>query len=64
MFMPVRALMTAAPPSSSMDVTRMLVKMQKKKKVMCAARPQRASAAGVHSRGLRQQLPCASRTHA
>ena len=36
--------MTAAPPSSSMDVTRMLVRMQKKKKVMWAGLPQRASA--------------------
>ena len=44
MFMPVREFMTAAPPSRSMEVTRMLVKMQKKKNVMCAGLPQRASA--------------------
>lgn len=43
MFMPVREFMTAAPPSRSMEVTRMLVRMQKKKKVRCAALPQRAS---------------------
>ena len=36
--------MTAAPPSRSMEVTKMLVRMQKKKKVMCAGLPQRASA--------------------
>ena len=46
MFMPVSALTTAAPPSSSIDVTRMLVRMQKKKKVRCAALPQRASVGG------------------
>ena len=36
--------MTAAPPSRSMDVTRMLVMMQKMKKVMCAGLPHLASA--------------------
>ena len=36
--------MTAAPPSRSMDVTRMLVMMQKMKNVMCAGLPHRASA--------------------
>ena len=49
MFMPVRDSMTAAPPSSSMDVTRMLVRMQKKKKVMWAGLPQRASAPAQRS---------------
>ena len=44
MFMSVRALMTAAPPSSSMEVTKMFVRMQKKKNVRWAALPQRASA--------------------
>lgn len=41
-FMPVRAVMTAAPPRISIALTMMLVRKQKKKKTRCAAFPQRA----------------------
>ena len=41
-FMPVRAVMTAAPPRISMALTMMLVRKQKKKNTKCARFPQRA----------------------
>ncbi len=41
-FMPVRAVMTAAPPKISIALTMILVRKQKKKKTRWAVFPQRA----------------------
>ena len=41
-FMPVRAVITAAPPRISIALTMMLVRKQKKKKTRWAVFPQRA----------------------
>ena len=42
LFIPVKASTVAAPPSKSMEVTMILARKAKKRKVLCAVRPQRA----------------------